>query len=121
MVNDRLKYNLVAVIAAFVLFGFICIYAISKSTSDMAAIVGSLTTAVGTIVGAYVGANVGAEGKQTAIKEQEKAIEKLEEERDLRLDKEKVAQTLYSVIDPNKVEKLPQELQSTIETFSKEI
>lgn len=122
MVNDRLKYNLFAVVAAFFLFGLICAYAISKSAStDIAALVGSLTTAVGTIVGAYIGANIGAEGKQEAITEQKEAVKELKTEIEKRNKAERMAQGLIAAADADTRNNYPEELQKSIKTFSEDI
>lgn len=122
MVNDRLKYNLFAAVAAFFLFGLICAYGISKSAStDIAALVGSLTTAVGTIVGAYIGANIGAEGKQEAITEQKEAVKELKAEIMKRNKVERIAQGLIAAADADARKNYPEELQRSIQTFSEDI
>lgn len=73
----RLKYNLIAIIAAFILLGMVFLYAITTATNanDITAVLSALTGIVGTIIGAYFGANVGAEGKQDAINTKDQAIE----------------------------------------------
>lgn len=122
MGNDRMQYNLYAIISAFVLLGLVCLYAISKSTSsDIATMVGALATAAGTITGAYIGAYVGAEGKQAAIEERKTAQQELGKEMNLRYEREQIAQTLLTTADETKIEELPPVLQNNIKTFSEDI